>query len=198
MRLFIAIEISEETRRTLAALMGRLRQLCPEAKWVRPEVMHVTLKFIGHMGEENLPVIRAALARVHCPQAIDLHFRGLGFFPNEKRPRVFWCGVEASPNTAPLAAEIGAALVALSIGIAPEEREFTPHLTLARLNSHDLHQRGKIPAGMDALTNEARALASADFGSLRTGEFHLFESKLKASGAEYRRIESFRFAQAAT
>jgi 2'-5' RNA ligase len=89
MRLFVALEIPDETRAMLADLVTRLRAKCPETKWVRPEAMHLTLKFIGHTGEENLPAICAALARVNLPQPVDLHFRGLGFFASEKRPRVF-------------------------------------------------------------------------------------------------------------
>jgi 2'-5' RNA ligase len=198
MRLFVALEIPDETRAKLAGLIARLRPKCPAVKWVRPEAMHVTLKFIGHVREEKLGAIRAALANVGSPQPIDLQFRGLGFFPNEKRPRVFWCRVEASENAAPLAAAIDGALMALAIGIKAESRPFTPHLTLARIPSDEDQQRDKAPAALDRLTTAAREFAHTELGSLCTGEFHLFESKTKPTGAEYTRLDTFRFVQAAT
>jgi 2'-5' RNA ligase len=195
MRLFVALEIPEETREALGALIARLRVKCGSAKWVRPEAMHVTLKFIGHTGDENLGPIRDALAAIRETQQGEMRFRGLGFFPNARRPRVLWCGVEASPNVGPLAAAIDHALTPL--GIPSETRAFTPHLTLARFNSHDLHQRGKQPAGLAEIVGEVRESAAKEFGTLRAEEFYLFESKLRPSGAEYTRLETFRFAKAA-
>ena len=195
MRLFVALNIPEETRTALAELIGRVKPKCPSAKWMRAEAMHVTLKFIGHTGEENLPAIRDALRKIRSQTPVDLQFRGLGFFPNEKRPRVLWCGVEASANAAVLAADIDQALA--MFGVERETRAFVPHLTLARINSHELHQRGKSPAGLDEIVKAAREAATTDFGRLRTSEFHLFESKLKPSGAEYRVIETFPFVEAA-
>jgi 2'-5' RNA ligase len=154
----------------------------------------MTVKFIGHTDAENLGAIREALARIRAAGAIEMRFRGLGFFPNERRPRVFWCGVEASPNTAPLAAEIDRALS--GIGVEPETRAFTPHLTLARFKEHEMRGRGASPAGVAEIVRVAHELEGADFGAVRTAEFHLFESKLKRSGAEYTRLETFHFAEA--
>src|SRR6185437_12270328 len=102
------------------------------ARWIRPENLHVTLKFIGHVDAGKLDAIRAALSEIHADGPVEMRFRGLGFFPNGKRPRVFWAGTEASPNLAPLAAEIEAGLE--KAGIAAETREFAPHLTLARFD----------------------------------------------------------------
>jgi RNA 2',3'-cyclic 3'-phosphodiesterase len=198
MRLFVALDIPDEARQALATLIARLKPKCPSARWVRPEAMHITLKFIGHTGTGNLQPIRDALAKIHAAAPIEVHFRGVGFFPNEKRPRVFWCGAEASPNAVPLAAEIDRALSPL--GIEPETRPFTPHLTLARFKEDGARHRGKPSAGVyeiAEIVNAARELAGADFGALRTSEFHLFESKLSRSGAEYTRLETFHFAKAA-
>ena len=197
MRLFVALEIPAETRAALAGLIASLRPKCPSAKWVRAEAMHVTLKFIGHTAEENLPKICAALAGVRSPSPVQLQFRGLGFFPNDRRPRVFWSGVEVSTNAAEIAAEIDASLTHLAIGIEPETRPFTPHLTLARLNPDERRSSGATAQGVAALVNAIRDSAQADFGRLQTSEFHLFESKLKPTGAEYTRLQTFPFAQAA-
>ena len=149
---------------------------------MRPEGMHVTLKFIGETDPANLDPIRAALATVHSPRPVDMNFRGLGFFPHERQPRVLWCGVEASPNLPPLAASIADALV--PIGFPHEERKFTPHLTLARFPD---------PNAVQEIVRAANELKSYEFGSAQGTEFHLMESKLKPTGAEYTRLGSFAF-----
>jgi RNA 2',3'-cyclic 3'-phosphodiesterase len=193
-RLFVALEIPDEIRNRFADLIAQLKPKCPAAKWVRPESLHVTLKFIGQAREEKLSVIKSSLATIHSPRPIDMHFGGLGFFPSEKHPRVFWCGAEISPNAAPLAAEIDRALETL--GIPLETREFKPHLTLARLNSEDRHPPSRSQECLVAITAAAGQSASKSFGATRTSEFHLFESKLKPSGAEYICLQTFRFAEA--
>jgi 2'-5' RNA ligase len=185
MRLFVALEIPSAVRENLAGLLKSLRAVSPQTRWVRPENLHVTLKFIGEVPETKLAAIRTALARVRSDQPMTLDFRGLGFFPNEKHPRVFWAGIEASPNLKTLAADIEEATKTL--GISGEQRPFSPHLTLARFEPPRLAEQ--LRAAMQE--NTAR-----DFGSLRTNQFHLIESKLKPSGAEYTTVESFSFAAA--
>ena len=188
MRLFVAMEIPLEVRDQFAALINELRAADSSfsknrARWVRPENLHVTLKFIGHVDGGKVDVIRAALAEVRFDDPVEMQFRGLGFFPNGKRPRVFWAGMEASPNLAPLAAEVDARLTRLRI--SSETREFAPHLTLARFDP---------PGISDGLSEAAKANVAREFGAARTGEFHLFESKTRPSGAEYIRLSSFSFA----
>lgn len=150
---------------------------------MRAENLHVTLKFLGAVADEKLEEVRAALANIRSDQAVTLEFRGLGFFPNEKRPRVFWAGMEASPNLKTLASDIEVAVEEL--GIPREKREFSPHLTLARFEGPTL------PASLRKAIAEN---AQREFGSLRTNEFRLIHSKLKPSGAEYTTLASFRFA----
>jgi RNA 2',3'-cyclic 3'-phosphodiesterase len=195
MRLFVALEIPNETREALAALIAELKAKCPSAKWVRPAVMHVTLKFIGHVSEETLPAICDALAQVRAADPVDMRFRGLGFFPNEGRPRVFWCGVEASPNATSLAAEIDQRLA--NLGVQAETRPFSPHLTLARLDPDKLFSHGKPSPELTEILRAANDMATAEFGATRSTEFHLFESKTKPSGAEYMRLQTFPFTKAA-
>src|ERR1700740_2263337 len=98
MRLFVALEIPAAVRENLAALLNSLRGVSPQTRWVRPENLHVTLKFIGEMAEAKLAAVHNALAGVRSKQQVALDFRGLGFFPNAKHPRVFWEANEASPN----------------------------------------------------------------------------------------------------
>lgn len=190
MRLFVALDLPVAVRRSLAHVIEQLKPKCREARWVRTESMHLTLKFIGHAiadgDAQKLGELRAALAAVHSSRPVELHFRGIGFFPSERRPRVVWCGIQASPNLAHIAAEIDRTLEPL--GIPREKRDFVPHLTLARIEP---------PRRVDALARAAEELQSADFGSARESEFFLFESKLKPSGAEYTKIETYPFAKAA-
>ena len=130
MRLFVALEIPPAVRENLAGLIRDLRAIAPQPKWVRVENLHITLKFIGEVADTKLEAIRQALGEVRSEAPVTLDFRGLGFFPNEKYPRVFWAGMEASANLKGLAADIDRAMEKL--GIPREQRPFSPHLTLAR------------------------------------------------------------------
>lgn len=183
MRLFVALEIPSTVRQNLAALLAELRAITREPRWVRPENLHVTLKFLGEVAEEKVNSVRSALRQIRSEQAVTLKFCGVGFFPNEKHPRVFWAGMEASANLKPLATGIESAME--KQGIPREKREFSPHLTLARFEG------ARLP---EALRNAIAANAQREFGSLHTNEFHLIHSKLKPSGAEYTTLERFPFA----
>ncbi|HXJ14302.1 MAG TPA: RNA 2',3'-cyclic phosphodiesterase [Candidatus Limnocylindrales bacterium] len=186
MRLFIAIEIPENIRNTFASLLKEFRAFAPHLKWVRAENLHVTLKFLGETDASNLDALQYALSAVQSPEPVCLEFRGLGFFPNQKRPRVLWAGMEASPNLKSLAAYIDQA--AHPLGFPLEERPFTPHLTLARLPLPG------IPPKLLLAMNDINEKTGHSFGSLRTTNFHLIESKLKPAGAEYTTVQSFHFA----
>ena len=184
MRLFVALEIPPAVRENLATLLASMRAITKEARWVRAENLHITLKFLGELDEDRLAAVRTALGGIRSEQAVAMEFRGLGFFPNEKHPRVFWAGMEASLNVKTLAGDIEGAMEKL--GIRREKREFSPHLTLARF------ERPRLP---EALRKAIVENAQRGFGSLRTNEFHLIQSKLKPSGAEYTTLASFQFAQ---
>jgi RNA 2',3'-cyclic 3'-phosphodiesterase len=189
MRLFVALEIPAAVRENLAGLIEELRAADASSKnkvrWVRPENLHVTLKFIGNVDAGKLDSIRTALAEVRSESGVELHFRGLGFFPNDKRPRVFWAGIEASSNFVPLANGIDARMEKL--GVSRETREFAPHLTLARFD----------PPGMsETLRAAVQKNAAREFGMLYTREFHLIESQTRSAGAEYTHLSYFAFAKA--
>jgi RNA 2',3'-cyclic 3'-phosphodiesterase len=181
-RLFVALEIPSAVRENLATLIASLRAITKEPRWVRPENLHVTLKFLGEVQEAKLDAIRKALGEIHSEQAVTLDFHGVGFFPNEKHPRVFWAGIKASANLKTLATDTEGAIE--KCGIPEEKREFSPHLTLARF------ERPRFP---EALSKAIAENKEREFGSLRTTEFHLIQSRLKPSGAEYTTLESFQF-----
>lgn len=187
MRLFVALEIPAAVRDNLAAQIKELRDSsAPLAdkrpRWVRPESLHVTLKFIGEVSATKLDGIRSALSAIRSDAPVDLQFRGLGFFPDEKYPRVLWAGLNASVNLAALAVDIERALEAQ--GIAPDKRAFTPHLTLARFEPPGLHE--KLRAAIQKKSDR-------EFGTFQALEFHLIESRLKPTGAEYTSLTSFPF-----
>ena len=182
MRLFVALEIPAEVRANLAELIRQLRAVAPQAKWVRAENLHITLKFIGEVPVEKLDPIRGALSKARSDSLAKLEFRGLGFFPSEKSPRVFWAGIKASANLKTLASEIESVLD--KAGIPREQRTFSPHLTLARFESR------KLPEKLRAAIQEN---SGREFGAFETKQFHLIESKLKPSGAEYTTVQSFPF-----
>ena len=106
MRLFVAMDIPEDVRAAIGALAAKLRPACRNARWVRIEGLHVTLKFIGETSSEKAAEIKTALASIPSRAPIPMNFRGLGFFPNDRRPRVLWAGIEAGPELAALAAAV--------------------------------------------------------------------------------------------
>ncbi len=196
MRLFVALDLPADVRRALGDLIAKLQPLSADARWVRAEAMHVTMKFIGHAiptGDvEKLDAVRKALATVQSDQAVEMSFCGVGFFPNASRPRVIWCGVQGSKNLATLAANIETVLEPL--GISGEDRAFLPHLTLARFKpARSGKSRRSHAATGEALRFAAAEMAQSDFGSTRETEFHLFESITKPTGSEYRKLESYSF-----
>jgi 2'-5' RNA ligase len=186
-RLFVALEIPAAVRDNLAAFVKDMRGLSEQladkrVRWVRPENLHVTLKFIGEVAPQKLDGILASLAGVHSDAPLDLSFRGLGFFPNESRPAVLWTGLDASANLSTLAGDIERALETQRI--AREKRPFVPHLTLARFAQPVLQEKMRAAIQKNI---------EREFGSFETREFHLIESKLKPRGAEYVTLQSFGF-----
>lgn len=183
MRIFVALDIPEEVRRRVADFAAALQQREPRARWLRAVSIHVTLKFIGEASPPQVEKIRRALGSVRAAAPAELRLRGAGFFPDERRPRVFWVGIEANPVLADLADQIERALEPL--GIARESRAFRPHLTLARLE------------GLRGAGHLRQALAEADtpeFGGSIERAFHLYESRLGPGGARYTKLETYVFA----
>src|SRR5690242_18586658 len=131
MRLFVALDIPESIRAAIENYVDDLRRMAPDAKWVGGETYHVTLKFIGEW-KRGVKEVISALENVQA-SPVAIAFRNSGFFPNPRAPRVFWVGIEADTNLAPLASRVDEACSAL--GIEREDHEYRPHLTLARSGS---------------------------------------------------------------
>src|SRR3989338_10234584 len=98
MRLFVALEFTEAVRAAVRELVARLEPAGADLRWVRPQGMHLTLKFIGETPEAKLPLLREALARGRSPKPGEMEVHGLGYLPHERRPRGLWGGIEAGDN----------------------------------------------------------------------------------------------------
>ena len=105
MRLFIALDIDDAIRRRISTFLDGVRDFAPEARWVRPESLHVTLKFIGEKPIETAEAIKQALSAIRA-EAVPIAFQGYGFFPTPKAPRVFWIGIQAESQLGRLAAAV--------------------------------------------------------------------------------------------
>jgi 2'-5' RNA ligase len=187
MRLFIALDAADDIRTRIERFLEGISAFAPEVRWVRPESLHVTLKFIGDQSDYGLEQIKQALSGVRC-EPFQLTFRGHGFFPGPTLPRIFWIGVEGGSGLASLAAAIEEALVVT--GVPKENHPFSPHITLARAGSRASgRQREYRPnRSFKRLQEKLAALPSPEFGTMTACEFFLFESRLSAEGSRYKKI----------
>lgn len=187
MRIFVALDIDDQIRERIARFMDGVREFAEDARWVRPESLHVTLKFIGEKASAEVEQIRKRLGDLHGT-TIQISFRGYGFFPTTKSARVFWVGLEAGDELRRLAAEINDSMSALRI--PKEDHPFSPHLTLARASSR---QQKRDPRGLDfkRLQEKLSVLPQPEFGSMTAREFYLYESKLGPGGSKYTKLEQF-------
>lgn len=189
MRLFVALDIPDAIRQALEAYVNELRRIAPDVKWVHVESYHVTLKFIGEW-RHDVREITAALEKIEAV-SVDINFRNCGFFPAPRAPRVFWAGMEADANLAMLARKVDEACSTL--GIEREDRDFSPHLTLARSGSGSPRPKRHEQAspGMKRLAERIAGMPTPEFGTMHATAFFLYESKLSPGGAKYQKLKSF-------
>lgn len=165
-RLFAAVDLPPE-------IAEQLQGLCcgvPGARWVQAEQMHLTLRFIGEVDGGIFQEIKDALAGVKAPR-FSLQVKGLGVFPPRKTPRVLWAGVAPEEEISALRNRIENLLVGM--GLAPEGRKYSPHITLARLHGTPIHKLGRFLAGNNLFATEPFPVS----------EFHLYSSELSSKGA---------------
>src|SRR5664279_6634457 len=188
MRLFIALDIDPDVRKRIIAFRNQMRQLAPDVPWVGPETFHVTLQFLGET--KKLAEIQNGLQQVKS-QPPQISFRGAGFFPNPKAPRVFWIGIEGDHHLQDLVIAISEAV--LPLGFKREPGPYTPHLTLARAGSRRPGPvAGERPApGLQQVRTKLEALPSPDFGTMTAHEFCLYESHLSPAGPRYERLATY-------
>lgn len=180
MRAFIAIDLPEPIRAALKLKQADFRAACPDARWTHPEGIHLTLKFLGEISDAQVKQVTETLAKLKQFEPFAIRVRGFGFFPDARRPRVFWSGLEAPPALQQLVAQVEGLMEQL--GFPKEQRPFAPHLTLARF---------KAPRPQPNLQALLAQQGEADLGSFEVSELFLFESKLSPQGAEYRKVSRF-------
>ena len=190
MRLFVALDIDSTIRERIARFLDGVCEFAPEARWVRAESLHLTLKFIGEQPDRKLDAIMQSLAGIHSAAA-TLNFHGYGFFPTARSARVFWIGVDADEHLAKLAGLVEEALEPLSI--KPEGRAFSPHLTLARGKSAAPQRRSddRPNRAFQRLQEKLSALPPPEFGTMTAREFFLYQSKLSPAGSQYTQLQRF-------
>jgi 2'-5' RNA ligase len=192
MRLFIALDIDEAIRTRINRFVEGVNGFATDARWVRPESLHVTLKFIGEPPESAVDPIKHALSDIHG-SAQEIHFRGYGFFPTAKSARVFWIGLEAGPQLAALASLIDDKMATL--GIPKEDRAYSPHLTLARgAGGSGSPRRRKADAPnrtFQRLQDKLTALPTPEFGTMTARAFFLYQSQLSPIGSKYTKLARF-------
>ena len=192
MRLFIALNIDDAIRERIARFLEGVRGFAPDSRWVRPESLHVTLKFIGEKPEPAVEQIKRELDTVSSG-AFEIQFRNYGFFPSPKSARVFWVGIASGPQLPSLAAIIDEKMAAL--GIPKEEHAFSPHLTLARgaggSGSPRRNKRDAPNRSFQHLQEKLAALPAPEFGTMMAREFFLYQSQLSPKGSKYTKLAKF-------
>src|ERR1700690_3850931 len=167
MRIFIGIDLEEEIRGKIARFLEGVGGFALEARWVRPESLHITLKFIGEQKAEQVEAITQRLRRV-AGSPIEIQVPGNGFFPPAKSPRVFWIGIHAGPQLAQLARDIDSTVAEL--GIPREDRPFSPHLTLARAGGRSGDPKSRKGDGPNSVfagpQKRLGAMGDLDFGKM--------------------------------
>ena len=182
-RAFIAISLSPEIYQKLEQVLGALRKQLPgnSIRWVAANNIHLTIKFLGDVSLSSLELLTKALqseASRHPP--FDISVGELGVFPSLRRPHVVWVGVEAPPELAALQHGVEAEMARL--GYAPEQRPFSPHLTLGRV-------------GRNASSEETRQIGDVlgkhkvgFLGAFRVRTVYLYRSDLQPGGSIYTRL----------
>ena len=186
LRTFIAIELSESIKDHLLDLQEQLRaQLSPRSvRWVAPEGIHLTLKFLGDTPAEQISAVCDALARAAGEsRPFTCTVRGMGCFPNSRRPRVVWVGLEeATGHLAALQKAVEAQVAPL--GFPTENHPFQPHLTLGRV------QRYASPSEVREIGQVVAAGLVGAVAEMRVTRVSLIKSDLRPSGAVYTTLSS--------
>ncbi|MEO7454853.1 MAG: RNA 2',3'-cyclic phosphodiesterase [Gemmatimonadaceae bacterium] len=179
-RLFLAVELAQPLLDELEAAIAPLRDVAPDIAWVPSEKRHLTLKFLGDVDESHVAEVVAFTEKAAARhRTFSMQVGGLGAFPNFRRARVVWTGVEHEPRLELLHHDVEVA--GESRGFEIEGRAFRPHITLARVRS---------PLPLDAVRRLARAARRIDFTAMQVVDrITLFESTLASSGSRYRRVQ---------
>lgn len=171
MRLFTAIDLSDEVRANIESLQDKFNPIGP-IQWSPASNLHITTKFIGEWPQDRLEELKAALDRIPPVGFIDIEVRGIGWYPNSHAARVLCAGVHASQALYDLAKATDAAAAAL--GVPVEQRVYSPHLTLARIRN-----------------SQPSAPLPQEFGRFAAARYHLYLSEPSSGGSRYSKLADF-------
>ncbi|MFZ5518145.1 MAG: RNA 2',3'-cyclic phosphodiesterase [Candidatus Zhuqueibacterota bacterium] len=175
-RTFIAIQIPAEMKKEIGTLQEKFKSVGKSVSWVRPENIHVTLKFLGDTNEARIDEIEGKIKlAVSGVQPFQIEVKGVGAFPNLRRPRVIWVGAASEPAMLETIVEKLEKNLK-ELGFKPEDRKFTAHLTIGRVKD--------APDGV-ALSGKVQAFAQFNAGSFETASIELIKSDLLPTGARY-------------
>jgi RNA 2',3'-cyclic 3'-phosphodiesterase len=185
-RSFLALDPPEEILREIGRVQDKLRKLIHgDVRWVRPEAIHLTLKFFGDIRECDIANISAVAGKAAAEVGpLDLTIGGAGVFPDPHRPRIIWLGM--SGDVARLTTfQQGMERALREIGFPGEERPFRPHLTLGRI---------RTPKGLTGLAEALKKGETVTAGRFTASGLCLFKSDLTPRGAVYSRLAGYSFA----
>jgi 2'-5' RNA ligase len=183
-RIFIALELPQDVQQAIRHFQADLKRVIPRraARWTRPEGIHLTLKFLGDVPVQHMEEISDALRQAaQGHQALRLRVEGAGCFPNLERPRVLWLGV-AGDLDALRSLQAGVEKCTSPLGFPPEERSFSPHLTLARTT------QGASHAEASAIGAAIRQVDPGELATWQATTVSLMRSHLMPDGAVYTRV----------
>lgn len=191
-RTFIAIELPNAHHRALSDLQAQLKRERPAryVRWVAPENIHLTLKFLGDVDETKMPALQRAVAAACAGIApFTLTIGGAGAFPNTRRPNVIWVGIGGEVE---MAARLGKKIddACAALGFAPEERPFSPHLTLGRV------KRDAKPNDRQFVGEMIINTTVGELGQLRVEHVSVMKSELQPGGSVYTRLAMIQFTNA--
>lgn len=194
LRMFVAIELPEYVKQHIAATIAQLKRQAntPGARWVAAESLHVTLKFLGDVPASRIETIQSSLESV-CAAAspMRLSISTLGAFPSIRAPRIVWAGIGGDTNALCVLAH-GFDQALSTLGFAPETRDFTPHLTLARIRPDTtVDSRVAIGGAIARVSSPHQLTFSADAAAI-------MRSHLMPTGAKYSRITALPFGSRAS
>lgn len=185
-RAFIAIDIPPEIKQAISTQTASLRKESGRAaRWVAPENIHLTLKFLGEASPANLELLAQAI-QSECAQTapFTVSVENLGCFPNPRRPRILWVGLVVPPGLSRLQRQIEA--TAARLGYARDDKPFSPHLTIGRAREQ------AAPAEIQALRSLLERTTVASLGTFTVEQVHLYKSDLKPEGPVYTRLATAR------
>ena len=181
-RCFIAIQIPQEIKFEIESYLSQLKRISPSIRWVKITGLHITLKFLGEIEKDLLDKIRSSLKSIsNIFQPFDISIMDCGTFPNKKRPRIIWLGIEPDADNMLIKIYQWLEESLVPFGFEKEQRKFTPHLTIGRI---------KFPDNMDKLLGfiEKEPFPKKQFS---VEEIVLMQSILKPTGAEYQIIDKY-------